>query len=98
MKNKNSDSDKSKGVKIVVTGGAGFIGSHIVDALVASNKYEVHVIDNLSNGKLENVNKKTVFHKDHIRKLAEISPILKNTKRCQIRFSRSGLAPRSIFY
>src|SRR3989338_1109814 len=80
MKNKNSDSDKSKGVKIVVTGGAGFIGSHIVDALVASNKYEVHVIDNLSNGKLENVNKKAVFHKADIRKLAEISPILKGAK------------------
>ena len=71
---------KSKKTKVIVTGGAGFIGSHIVDALVALNKYEVHVIDNLSNGKLENVNKKAVFHKADIRKLAEISPILKGAK------------------
>ena len=32
--------------KIIVTGGAGFIGSHIVDALIELG-YEVHVIDNL---------------------------------------------------
>lgn len=41
--------------KILVTGGAGFIGSHIVDRLL-SYKYEVTVIDNLSTGKLENLN------------------------------------------
>jgi len=37
-----------------VTGGAGFIGSHIVDALLAENK-EVVVLDNLSSGRLENL-------------------------------------------
>lgn len=40
--------------KAVVTGGAGFIGSHMVDLLVA-NDYEVVVIDNLANGRLENI-------------------------------------------
>ncbi len=39
---------------ILVTGGAGFIGSHIVDRLV-SNEHDVKVIDNLSNGKLSNL-------------------------------------------
>ena len=38
----------------VVTGGAGFIGSALVRALVGSGK-SVHVIDNLSTGKLENL-------------------------------------------
>lgn len=41
-------------MRAVVTGGAGFIGSHMVDLLV-SNDYEVTVIDNLSNGRLENI-------------------------------------------
>jgi UDP-glucose 4-epimerase len=42
--------------RVLVTGGAGFIGSHVVDSLV-SNNYEVRVIDNLSTGKLENISK-----------------------------------------
>ncbi|MGB9635803.1 MAG: NAD-dependent epimerase/dehydratase family protein [Thermoplasmata archaeon] len=39
-------------LRCLVTGGAGFIGSHLVDALV-SNGHEVTVVDNLSGGKLE---------------------------------------------
>ena len=39
--------------EIVVTGGCGFIGSHIVDELLKNNK--VTVIDNLSSGKIENL-------------------------------------------
>ena len=41
-------------MKAVVTGGAGFIGSHMVDLLVR-NGYEVTVIDNLVNGRLDNI-------------------------------------------
>jgi UDP-glucose 4-epimerase len=48
--------------KILVTGGAGFIGSHIIDQLI-DNGHEVVIIDNLSTGKKENINKKAKFIK-----------------------------------
>jgi len=42
--------------KILITGGAGFIGSHLLSAVIPSNKYDqVVVFDNLSTGKLENI-------------------------------------------
>ncbi|PKP04120.1 MAG: LPS biosynthesis protein WbpP [Bacteroidetes bacterium HGW-Bacteroidetes-6] len=44
-----------KGKRCVVTGGAGFIGSHIVDALLENNAARVVVIDNLMTGSLENI-------------------------------------------
>ncbi len=48
--------------KVVVTGGAGFIGSNLVDTLI-DDDIDVIVIDNLSTGKIENVNKKAHFLK-----------------------------------
>ena len=47
--------------KVVVTGGAGFIGSNLVDKLINMG-VEVHIIDNLSTGKKENINPKATFH------------------------------------
>ena len=44
----------TKGQHIVVTGGLGFIGSHLVDRLVQED-HEVTVFDNLSSGRLDNV-------------------------------------------
>lgn len=43
-----------KNFKVLVTGGSGFIGSHLVDRLVAEG-YGVRVLDDLSSGKLENI-------------------------------------------
>lgn len=47
--------------RVLVTGGAGFIGSHIVDDLVARGD-EVHVLDDLSTGRADNVNPKATLH------------------------------------
>ena len=52
--------------RILVTGGAGFIASHISDALLERGN-EVHVLDDLSGGKLENVPDAAVFHEMDIR-------------------------------
>jgi UDP-glucose 4-epimerase len=48
-------------MKVLVTGGCGFIGSHVVDSFVADG-HDVVVIDNLSSGKLENLNGKAKFY------------------------------------
>ncbi|MEM3407998.1 MAG: NAD-dependent epimerase/dehydratase family protein [Candidatus Micrarchaeia archaeon] len=53
-------------MKILVTGGAGFIGSNLVDTLIREN-HEVIVLDNLSTGKIENINKKAVFYNIDLR-------------------------------
>ena len=45
----------------LVTGGAGFIGSHLVDRLVEEN-YRVIILDDLSTGKLKNLNHEATFH------------------------------------
>jgi len=58
-------------VKILVTGGAGFIGSHVVDAFVAAG-HEVAVLDNLSTGREENVNPDARLHRVDVRDLAHV--------------------------
>jgi len=61
--------------KVIVTGGAGFIGSHLTDALLEKG-YEVHIIDNLSGNSKENVNPKAHFHELDIRNLEAIKPVI----------------------
>jgi UDP-glucose 4-epimerase len=53
-------------VRILVSGGAGFIGSHVVDAYVAAG-HEVAVLDNLSTGREENVNRAAALHRVDLR-------------------------------
>src|SRR3989338_544048 len=67
---------KEKGV---VVGGAGFIGSNVTEDLITKG-FEVHVIDNLSGGKRENVNSKAIFHKADIRDFESIKSVIKGAR------------------
>jgi nucleoside-diphosphate-sugar epimerase len=69
--------------KVLVAGGAGFIGSHIVDRLV-EKEIEVTVLDNLYSGQLENVkyhkgNKKFQFMRGDIRNFGLVKRVVKDT-------------------
>lgn len=66
--------------KVVVTGGAGFIGSNLVDALLEKG-YEVHVIDNYAGGKREDrINPKATYHEADIRDFNAIAPVINGAK------------------
>ena len=67
-------------MRILVTGGAGFIGSHTVDALVAIGSHEVSVVDNLSAGKRDQINPGTRFHQADIRDAAEVGRIISEAR------------------
>lgn len=62
--------------KIIVTGGAGFIGSNLADALVEKG-HDVLVIDNLSTGKKENINRNAEFVEEDLRDFDKIRPFFK---------------------
>jgi UDP-glucose 4-epimerase len=53
-------------LKVLITGGAGFIGSNVADGLIEKN-YDVVIVDDLSNGKEENVPERAIFHRCDIR-------------------------------
>ena len=62
-------------MRILVTGGAGFIGSHTVDALVAAGAHQVAVIDNLAAGRRDNLNPGARFHEADLRDAGRVSEI-----------------------
>ena len=78
-------------MKYVVTGGAGFIGSNLVDELV-SESHEVHVIDNFISGKKENCNENAQYHNVDIANVANLNLIKKVLDKCDTVFHCAALA------
>ncbi len=62
--------------KVVITGGAGFIGSHIADTLTEKG-FDVHIVDDLSSGKREQVPMKVTLHVLDIRDHSQLCEIFK---------------------
>lgn len=63
-------------MRILVTGGAGFIGSHTVDALIKEGAGEVAVLDDLSAGKREHLNPKARLYQADLRDAAAVREIV----------------------
>ena len=66
-------------MKVLVTGGAGFIASHLVDRLVAEGHHVV-VVDNLSAGRRENVNPKALFYEVDICDAVSLEEVFEKEK------------------
>src|SRR5271157_1308980 len=71
----------TKPQRVLVTGGAGFIGSHIVDRLI-ENQYSVGVLDNLTTGSIANISthlekNRIQFHNVDIINFEETSKVVK---------------------
>lgn len=82
-------------MKVLVTGGAGFIGSHVVDALLDKG-FEVAVVDDLSTGKQQNVNPKATFYRMDVcdPRLAEVFD--KERPQCVNHHAAQANVPRSV--
>ncbi len=65
---------------ILVTGGAGYIGSHIVEELVKKNFLKIFIVDDLSTGHKRLINKKATFIKANINKTQLIKKIILKNK------------------
>ena len=64
---------------ILVTGGAGYIGSHVVERLIKLRK-NVFIVDNLSTGKMKLINKKAKFFKCDIKNYKRLDIIIRQNK------------------
>ncbi len=67
-------------MRILVTGGAGFIGSNTVDALVRASGHEISVLDSLVSGKREQVNPAARFHQADLRDAEAVTRIVETDR------------------
>lgn len=86
---------KITGKKVLVTGGAGFIGSHTIDALIERGA-EVIVVDNLVTGREENLNPKAKFYKMNIADSQIESIFDKEKPEIIYHFAFNVLVPKSV--
>jgi len=86
-------------VKILITGGAGFIASHIADAYVERG-HEVFILDDLSTGQKSNLNPKATFHQvdiadgNAVKLIEQIKPDVLNHHAAQMDVRHSVADPR----
>ena len=65
--------------KVLITGGAGYIGSFLANKLIKNN-YKVSIIDNLSTGRKNLVNKKSIFYKLDLQNKNKVTKIFNKNK------------------
>ena len=84
-----------KGKTFLVTGGAGLIGSHVADALIARGG-KVVIVDNLTTGRRENLNPKAKFYNVNVADDAKIDAVVKKHRPDYIyHFAYFVLVPKS---
>lgn len=71
---------KCKDMRILVTGAAGFMGSHLVDALLDLKKYDIYAVDDLSGGYRSNINRKSKFSKLDLRDRSKTEKYIESVK------------------
>jgi UDP-glucose 4-epimerase len=79
LKKRKEQVSENEKATVLATGGAGFIGSHIVDLLIENN-YKVVIVDDLSSGREENINKKARFYKLNITNQKRLTEVFKQEK------------------
>ena len=85
-------------MKYVVVGGAGFIGSNLVDYLIEKN-HEVLIIDNFSTGKKENIHSKAIVHNldmSNVENSPELINIMKGADTVFLLAARARVQPSII--
>jgi len=84
-------------MKILVTGGAGYIGSHAVYLLIEKG-YEVVIVDNMTKGFKENLHPQASFYKIDIRDIKKLTKVFTKEKNIQgiINFAGLIIVPESV--
>src|SRR5687768_6298893 len=67
-------------MKVLIFGGAGYIGSHLVRELATVPGYEIIIVDNLSKGHVESIPKGIAFENADIRDKKSIEPVFEKYK------------------